>query len=367
MNCWLVLNYDICKVVESDESTYRIVPADLPDWMIEIRGGRTGLSTLVGENHARMRRVYLKTFSPSMMPLYRDKYVLPVINYNIDQFIDEGRAELFSQLVEVIPVRVILSLCGLPWKDDAFVSELMAAKKDVITWIGMGHPDDEKLTGKAKAASVEVRRMMLPYVLERKERPGDDLVSQICARANDEYGELSVDDMLAVTNDLIGAASHTTMHALANLLYLFLSDPALREAVTKDQEGKLNALVEETLRTLGSPQWRFRKANCEVSLGGATVKKDDLICLLHAAANRDPEHFACPHMVDLERKRVNDHLAFNVGPRLCVGMPLARLEMRECIKTLIQRLPNLRLDPSKEPPQFQGFTHRSYAPLHVLF
>ncbi|MCK1509364.1 cytochrome P450 [Bradyrhizobium sp. 18] len=353
-------------MIESDEGTYRIVPADLPDWMIAIRGGRAGLSTQVGEGHPRMRRVYLKLFGAAAMPQYRDEHVLPVINYNIDRFADSGRAELFSQLAEVIPIRVIFSLCGLPWKDDAFVERMLAANKDIIAWIGMGHSGDE-LTRKAKIASDETSRMLFPYVLDRRDGRGNDLISRVWARAADDYGEIGADDVLAIAKDVIGAAGHTTMHGLANSIYLFLSDSALREGVTTDQEGALNALVEEALRTLGSPQWRFRKANREVSLGGVTIKKDDSICLLHAAANRDPEHYTCPHAVDLNRKRVNDHLAFNVGPRVCAGMPLARLEIRECLKLLINRLPNLRLDPSEEPPRFLGFSHRSFSPLHVLF
>ncbi|WP_271610854.1 cytochrome P450 [Bradyrhizobium sp. CCBAU 21360] len=366
MNCWLSLSYDTCKVIESDESTYRIVPADLPEWMIAIRGGKAGLSTQIGEGHARMRRLYLKLFGAAAMPQYRNEHVLPVINYNIDRFAHQGRAELFSQLAELIPIRVIFSLCGLPWKDDDFVERMLETNKDIIAWIGMAHSGDE-LTRKAKLSSDETNKILLPYVLERRGGRGSDLISQIWARAPDDYGEVGPDEVLAITRDAIGAAGHTTMHGLTNSIYLFLSDPALREAVTRDQEGALNALVEEALRTLGSPQWRFRKANREVSLGGVTIKKDDLICLLHAAANRDPEHYTCPHAVDLKRKRVNDHLAFNVGPRLCAGMPLARLEIRECLKVLISRFPNLRLDPSKESPRFVGFSHRSFSPLHVLF
>lgn len=367
MESWLVLSYDVCKVVESDESTYRIVPADLPDWMIDIRGGRTGLSTLVGENHKRMRRLYMTLFSAQRMPVYREKYVLPVLSYVIEKFANDGRAELFSQLAEVTPIRVILAACGMPWRDEELVSGLLAANRDVIGWIMVGHPDDDNLIRRAKLGADKFSQLILPYVLERRDGGGDDFLSQIWTRAPNDYGEIGPDDMLSIMKDLIGAAGITTMHALANVIYLFLSDPDLREAVTKDEEAKLIPFIDETLRTLGSPQWRFRKANHDVSLAGVTVKKDQLICLLHAAANRDPEHYACPHKVDLERKRTRDHLAFNVGPRTCLGVPLAMLEISECLKMLIRRFPNLRLDPSKEPPRFQGFAHRSFAPLHVLF
>ncbi|MFE3003137.1 cytochrome P450, partial [Nocardia sp. NPDC059246] len=136
---------------------------------------------------------------------------------------------------------------------------------------------------------------------------------------------------------------------------------------SSDHEAGLNRCVEETLRFLGSAQWRYRVANRDLTLGGAAVKKNDKLCLVHAAANRDPEHYACPHSINLERKSPADHLAFNVGPRVCLGMWLARLKMRESMKAIMSRLPEVRLDPEKEAPHFRAFSHRSYGPLHVVF
>lgn len=367
MNCWLVTSYDVCKIIESDEGTYRILVADLPDWMIEIRGGKAGLSMQTGDGHVRMRRLYMKLFNAPVMAKYRDLHVRPVVDHTIDGFASCGNAELFAQLADLVPIRVIASLCGLPWRDEAFINRMLGTVKPIIAWIGLGSPDDPELTQRAKVAADDFRDLVRPYVLRAKDGSEDNFISWIWANAAKDYGDVTLEDMLAITGDLIGAAGHTTVHGLANVMYVYLSDKAVRSAVQADQESALNALIEEALRTLGSPQWRFRKSNRDVAVGGVNIKKDDVICLLHAAANRDPEHYACPHMVDLKRKRVNDHLAFNVGPRTCVGMPLARLEIRECLKALITRFPELRLDTSKEPPRFMGFSHRSYSPLHVTF
>lgn len=366
LNCWLILSYDICKAVESDEATFRVVYAGAPPLTFDIKGGAAALSALTGEKHARMRRVYLKLFGPPLIARYREEHVLPIVNYAIDRFEARGQAELVSEFAEPIPSQIIASLFGLPWKDDALIAHLFDCHKDVMAWIGMKNSGDE-LTRKAKIASDELNRILLPYVLERKEARGDDFISHIWAKAADDYGDVGVEEVLATTRDLFLGGSDTTVHSIANAIYLLLSDSPTREKVTNDQVGALNAFVEETLRVLGSPQWRFRLANHEVSLGGVIIKKDDTVCLLHAAANRDPDHYSCPHQVDLTRKPANDHLAFNVGPRSCPGMSLARLEMRECLKVLINRLPNLRLDPDKEPPRFKHFSHRSFGPLNVLF
>lgn len=368
MNCWLVLSYDMCKVIEADEGTYRITAVDDSPLMFEIRGlknSRTAVSVLVGEEHTRMRRLYLKLLGHAAMPQFRDEHVRPIINDAIDRFAEKGSAELVSEFSDPIPARIMASLFGLPWRDDALIADVSQWHKDMVAW--MYNKSSEELAQKAKRASSELNRLFLPLVLERREKRGSDFISQIWSRAPEDWGEVGVDDVLAIVRDLELGAGETTTNAIANAVYLFLADPVMREAVTKDQEGALNAFVEEELRLLGAIQWRFRKANQDVSLAGVAVKKDDTLCLLHAAANRDPEHYSCPHMVDLNRKPPTDHVAFNVGPRICPGMHLARLKIRECLKALIARVPNLRLDPAKEAPRFRAFSHRSFGPLHVRF
>ncbi|WP_456675232.1 cytochrome P450 [Bradyrhizobium sp. RDM12] len=367
MRCWLVLSYDLCKVIESDEGAYRNPNFGGPSLLYEIKGdkNRRSVSSVVGEEHARVRRLYLKLLSPAVMPQYRDEHVLPVIHDAIDRFSGQGSADLVSQLSEPVPPRIMASLFGLPWRDDALIADLSRWHKEVVGWLY--DRNSEELTQKAKRASDELNALFLPFVLDRQKGGGADLISQIWSRSPEDLGELGVDDVMAVVRDLELGAGETTTNAIANAIYLFLSDPKVREAVTNDQEGALNAFVEETLRLLGSIQFRFRRANRDVSLAGAMVKKDDTLCLVHAATNRDPEHYLCAHMIDLKRKPPTDHMAFGVGPRICVGMHLARLKIRECLKAIITRLPALRLDPAKEAPRFRALSHRCYAPLHVVF
>ncbi|KHL04547.1 hypothetical protein LK10_04645 [Sinomonas humi] len=366
MNCWLVLAYDLCKLIESDEGTYRIAVSDAPPLSFEIKGGRTGVSSLLGDEHTRMRRLYLKLLGPKLMPQYRDEHVIPVINDAVDRFIGRGEAELVGEFSEVVPARIMASMFGLPWREDKLIEDISRWHQDIVTWIGRGYSGEE-FTRKAKLASDELNNLFRPLVLERGDKRGTDIISRIWTDAPEHYGPVGVDEVMAIVRDIAIGAGETTSHAIANAAYLFLSDRVLHEAVSRDPEGALNAFVEETLRSLGSVQWRFRVANSDVSLGGAEIKENDLICLLHAAANRDPDHYACPHALDLNRKSPADHLAFNVGPRVCLGMWLARLKMRESLKVFISRLPDMRLDPTKEAPTFRSFSHRHFGPLHVKF
>ncbi|MBC8641646.1 cytochrome P450 [Caballeronia sp. EK] len=366
MNCWLAVSYDACKIIETDEDTFHILYADIDEKVREINGGSTGITVLTGEKHAAMRRVFLKMLSPHSIEKYRTAHVLPVINDAIDRFQKRGSAELVEEYAQAIPERVMASLFGLPWRDDALVKQIALWHKDIVAWVGMAHGPGELMI-KAQLASDRLNELFLPLVIERKENRGDDFISSLWTQGEKDYPGFGVTEVLHNTREAAVGAGETTANAIANAVYLYLTNSEVHQAITADQEGPLNSFVEETLRLLGSLQWRFRVAGRDATVLGVDVKKGDLICNLHAAANRDPSHYGCPHAIDLARKAPTDHLALNVGPRLCVGMHLARMLIREGMKTLIERLPELRLDPSKEKPRFRNFSHRSYGPLNVLF
>ncbi|WP_164940752.1 cytochrome P450 [Bradyrhizobium zhanjiangense] len=181
------------------------------------------------------------------MPRYRDKHVIPVINDAIDRFASRGSAELVRELADEVPSRVMGSLFDLPWRGDALMANIFRWHRDIVACVGMKYTG-EQLTRKAKAASDELNQVLLPRVLERRGNRGDDFISWFWSRAEEEYGEVGVEVVLAHTRELALGAGETTANAIANTIYLLLSEPAVRETVTKDQEGALSALVEETLR-----------------------------------------------------------------------------------------------------------------------
>lgn len=230
MNCWLVLSYDLCKVMESDEATYRTVVTDAPPISFEIKGGRTSVTSLLGDDHTRMRRLYLKLLGPSAVPQYDVEHVIPVINDAFDRIAEKGSAELVSDFSEVVPTRIMASMFGLPWKDDKLIADIAEWHKDIVTWIGMGYTGEE-FTRKAKLASDELNNVFRPLVIARRDAPGNDIISQIWTHAPRYYGPVGVDEVMSIVRDIEIGAGETTSNALANEFYLFLSDPKLRASV----------------------------------------------------------------------------------------------------------------------------------------
>jgi cytochrome P450 len=366
MQGWLVLSYEHCRLIETQEGRFRHPYSDASPELVEIKGGRSNLTLLQGEEHARMRRFHLKLLTPRAVESYRTQYVKPIIDFLLDRVVAKGRADLTTDFGDQVPPRVIAALFGMPWEDDAMITRILHLHEEVMAWIGRRNSGEE-FTRRARAAADEINAMLLPYIRARREQPQDDFVSRVWLDAPAEYGEMTEADALSICREIFLGGSDTTVHGIANSLYLLLSNAAAYRAVEQDRDAARTNLVEEAMRLYGSVQYRFRVANEDCELGGVPVKKDQILILLHAAAHRDPAHYACPAAMDLTRRPITDHLAFNVGPRACIGSNLARVEMRDSIAAVLDRLPNVQLDPDAEPPRFRSLFMRSFRPLHVVF
>jgi cytochrome P450 len=365
MNGWLVTSYELCHFVERHEDRYRHPYATASKELIEIKGGARNITILQGDEHRKMHRFLLGLFIPQMVEQYRAAHIKPILDDLVDRFAADGRAELTRQFSDQIPPRVIMSLLAMSWQDEEMVRRVLKLHDDVMEWIG--NQNRGETTGKARAASQEINAMLLPYVRMRRDTPGNDLISRVWTEAPKFLANMTEEDALATCREMFLAGTDTTVHALANAIYLLLTQPKVLEAIKADRGKPLSNFVEEALRIYGSVQYRFRVANEDGELGGLPVKKDQVLILINAAANQDPAKYQCPVDVDLNRRLPRDHLAFNTGPRVCVGAALARAEMEDAITVLLDRLPNLRLDPDAEKPRFAFHYTRSFRPLHVLF
>jgi cytochrome P450 len=235
----------------------------------------------------------------------------------------------------------------------------------VMNWIGGSRSPEA--TQSARDASHELNDILMPQVRKHKAATGSDIISRLWKEAPEIFGEVSDEDIMAICRELFLAGSDTTVHAIANAYYLLLTHPQMAEAVRNDRGATLDAFIEESLRLLTVVQYRFRVANQDGELGGVAIKKNDLLIPINAAGNRDPERFECPQQIDLKRSLPRQHLAFNLGTRMCIGAPLARAELRELINAFLDRLPNVKLDPKAPTPAFANIYTRSYRPLHVVF
>src|SRR5439155_5917594 len=100
---------------------------------------------------------------------------------------------------------------------------------------------------------------------------------------------------------------------LRNAIWLLVTQPELQDELRGDVQ-RIRDYVDEVLRLYGPIHFRVRVALADTELGGKAIKAGDRLHPMNASANRDPRHYADPHRVDIGRKPLRDHLAFNAGP-----------------------------------------------------
>jgi cytochrome P450 len=306
-----------------------------------------------GHRHARYRNLVSRAFRAAALERWERELVRPTIEELARAIAPLGRADLVRDVTSQYPVRVIAGIVGVPVEDHA---RFHAWGQE----IAMGPADPER----GLAASRAMREYLTPFVEERRRAPRDDLISDL-VHAEVEGERLDDEDVYGFLRLLLPAGAETTFRAMGNCLVALLARPGALARVRRDPSLVPRA-VEETLRWETSITLVHRVATRDAAVGGCPVAAGSSLLLLTGSANRDEARWEDPDQWSLDRPE-RPHLAFGWGRHLCLGMHLARLELRVGIETLLARLPGLRLDPEAEPPRIVGTAFRGPERLLVVF
>ncbi|MFB9836182.1 cytochrome P450 [Actinoallomurus acaciae] len=331
---WVVTRYDDVRALLSD-----------PRVSADIR--RPGFPALgVGEQEAGARlRPFIRTDPPEhtryrrmLLPEFTVRKVRamrPAVQAIVDGVLDDmlaapQPADFVASYANAVSTSVICELLGIPRENLEFF-------RDVTRVSGSRTSTAEQV---AEALS-GLFTMLSDLIAERRERPGEDLLSRL---VTDRLltGDLTMRELLSVVGITINAGRETTTSMIALSALLLLRRPDLLEELRAEPD-LVPSAVEELLRVLSvADSIPLRVAAEEIRLSGETIPADDGVIGLIAGANHDPGRFPDPQTVDLRRDD-NHHLAFGHGVHQCIGQQLARLELEIALRTLIQRVPTLRL------------------------
>jgi cytochrome P450 len=248
----------------------------------------------------------------------------------IDSFIERGRCEFITDFARRLPGAVVFRLfLGLPETevDEAF-------RLTLAIMHSLGTPEAPKVhqTFMELIASMLERR--------RAEPPRGDVIDALFNGSVDGR-PLTEDEILRTVLMLIAAGLDTTAHALGTMLITLTRRPDLRARLEKDT-ALIPRAIEELLRWEPPAGGLVRTAAEDVVVCGQQVKTGDRILLLVAAANRDPEEYDHAEEIDFDREQLR-HLAFGYGAHYCVGVHLARLELRVAVEELLARVTGVRI------------------------
>ena len=289
-------------------------------------------------DHERLRALVSKAFTPRLIERLRPR-VQAISDGLLDAVQDRGEMDLIDDYAFPLPITVIAELLGVPAED----------RNNFREW------SDAAVSGNASQEYME--EILIPHMQaftdylralfeEKRANPGDDLVSAL-VRAEEAGDRLSEDELLGMVFLLLVAGHETTVNLIGNGVLALLQHPdQLRKL--KEDPSLIKPAVEELLRYDGPVETSTERfAREDVEIGGQVIPRGEMVLVVLAAADHDPERFSDPDELDITRTD-NRHLAFGKGIHHCLGAPLARMEGQIAISTLLRRMPNLRLEGSPE-------------------
>ncbi|MCG8347556.1 MAG: cytochrome P450 [Chloroflexales bacterium] len=310
-------------------------------------------------DHTRLRMLVSKAFTPRVIEQLRPR-IQSIADDLLDAVQDKGTMDLIDGYAFPLPITVITDMLGVPIADqDKFRVWSNTIVSGSGAW-GSG-PTEEQIA--AAQAFIDYLRA---FFAEKRANPGDDLTSALI-QAEEAGDTLSEEELYAMIFLLLIAGHETTVNLIGNGMLALLQHPD-QMALLRSNPGLIKPAIEELLRyepPVETSTGRF--ASEDIEIGGTLISKGEIVMVAIAAANRDPEQFTNPDMLDITRTP-NPNLSFGKGIHYCLGAPLARLEGEIAINTLLRRMPNLRLNIApEEVARRPGILLRGLTRLPVAF
>ena len=306
-----------------------------------------------GKEHRAYRNLVAHAFRASQLEQWDDALVRPTIDRLCDAIAPRGRADLVASITTKYPVQVICGIVGVPLDDS---DQFHRWAEEINT--GPLNPEVGMVASRAMRAYLE------PLVAERRADPTGDFLSDL-VHAEIEGEQLTDEKLYGFLRLLLPAGAETTFRALGNALVALLTVPGLMDRVVADRS-LIPAVIEETLRWETSVTQVSWVATRDTEISGCPVPAGAVLNVLTASANHDEARYPHPEDFDLDRQAQN-HITFGTGQHQCLGMHLARMEMKVGLEAILDRLPNLRLDPEAPEPVIQGLAFRGPVSINVLF
>lgn len=327
---WLVTGYDMARTILADprfssrKELMRHHPLiDYGD--IEVPPAPPGEFLLMDEpQHSRYRKPLVGKFTVRRMRQLTER-VEQITADHLNAMRQAGPpADLVTAFAKPIPAIVICELLGVPYQDRGYFQE------NIDMFLG-GEAGDEELI----AAYTATQQYLAELVAAKRADPTDDVLSDL---ADSDLTDAELQGMALI---LLSAGFDTTANMLALGTFALLRNPDQLAALRADP-ALADQAVEELLRYLSVAKQFHRVALEDVELDGHTVTAGSTVILSLSTANRDPDRFTDPHVLDL-RRQDGGHLAFSHGIHQCLGQQLARVELRVALPALLNRFPTLRL------------------------
>lgn len=364
---WLVTRYDDVMRMSKDNATFLNNPRPVVfslNAAIEFSRQATGSNMLVDSLvvfdapiHPKYRRLTQEWFMPRNLARLEGE-IRNLANRTVDRLVESGPQGDFCKLVSApYPLHVVMQILGVPEEDEPrmlMLTQQMFGGQDAdLSGSGMDNMTPEQVLELVASAVRSFEHYFAEIARARRANPTEDVASVI---ANAEVdGQLLPERDMAGYYIIVATAGHdTTSASTAGAMQALAQDPEQWARVRADRS-LLPGIVEEAIRWTTPVQHFMRTAAEDTELGGQKIAKGDWLMMSYVAANHDPAQFENPRRFDAARSP-NRHLAFGAGAHQCLGLHLARLEMRILFEELLDRIETVELagEPQRSVSTFVG-------------
>lgn len=346
---WLITRYEDVMRISKDNKTFLNNPKPVvfsTREATEFSRRATGSNMLVDSLvvfdapiHPKYRKLTMDWFMPRNLAKMEGE-IRALAERRIDEMIASGPEVDFVKTVAApMPLHVIMQILGIPEEDEPrmlMLTQQMFGGQDAdLSGSGMQDMSPEQITMMVAAAVKNFEDYFAQIAADRRANPTDDVASVIANARVD--GELLPDRDMAGYYIIMAAAGHdTTSATMSGAMQALANDPEEFARVKADRS-LLPGLVEEAIRTTTAVQHFMRTAAEDVEVGGQLIKQGDWMMLNYVSANHDPAQFDNPRTFDASRTP-NRHMAFGAGAHQCLGLHLARLQIKVLFEALLDRL-----------------------------
>ncbi len=372
---WLVTKYDDVMRISKDNATFLNAPRSV---VFTNRGGEAlarqvtaqqgdespnlvaSLVAMDAPKHPKLRRLTQDWFMPKNLRSLEGR-VRELAAATVDRFIaaggETGSADFVAHVAAPYPLHVVMQILGVPVDDEPkmlFLTQQMFGGQDEdLSKSGMADMTPEMISQIVFGAVAEFETYFEGLAAQRRANPTDD-VATILANAEVDGEPISARDRAGYYIITASAGHDTTSASTAGAMLALAKDPEQFAKVKADRSLLAN-IVEEAIRWTTPVQHFMRMANADVELSGVKIAKGDWIMINYVAANHDPAQFDNPRKFDVTRDQTR-HLAFGAGAHQCLGLHLARLEMKLLFEALLDRIESVELagEPRRAKSTFVG-------------
>src|SRR5438270_4775772 len=312
-----------------------VSPLD-PRWQAFWDTERWSLLWLEPPEHTRMRRLVAAAFTPRAVEALREP-AAELARELLEPLTESGEMELLYDFAQPYSIAVICRMLGVP----------LDRHRDLLDWshrmVKMYEFDvPVEAAEAANRAAAEFRDYVLELIRERRAKPRDDMVTAL-VEARVDGGRLSDDEIVSTVIVLLNAGHEATVNTLGNGTLAFAHRPDQWRRVVAGDVLASDA-VEEMIR-FDPPLQLFERwvLTDGFTIGEVAVPSGAKIAMLFGAANRDPRVFAEPEDFDVGRENATQHIGFGGGIHVCIGAPLARIELEASVNALRELWPTFEL------------------------